>query len=208
MTSVADDFQKYHAALRCKVFFERVDKNWEKMLPYKHFKEMIFLMHTQESKTLVEIKDLLTHAISLSEGIYHLEMSQEYLCLRASQENRVSIKSFRQFHKNHFVCKIQDVGEVERYIEYLPTGLILEYGLDNSIQMEINLDLFEMLHRIHQGYTPSLNELRGSYINLLIFKRQLSSTSYDEVLLTEDEQSFYQVRKTQDQKLSMSEVKN
>jgi hypothetical protein len=72
--------------------------------------------------------------------------------------------------------------------------LVLADNSTSGVEMNINLDLYEMLTRIRQGYTPSLNELRGSYINLLIFKRQLASTDYDEVLLTEDEQEFYRVR--------------
>ena len=75
---------------------------------------------------------------------------------------------------------MREIGNLERYIEYIPSVLLLdyEYEIGKYISMEISLDLYEMLYRIFQGYTPSLNELHGSYINLLIFK---TTTSWDHV---------------------------
>ena len=133
-------------------------------------------------------------------------MGQDFLCLRASQESRVTVKSFRRFNKERFCCQVHEIGELGQYIEYIPSVVILDYEPVESVRMEVSLDLYDMLYRISQGYTPSLNELRGSYINLLIFKHQLASTEYDEVLLTEDEQSFCRVYKTPDKTLAMTDV--
>ncbi len=91
-------------------------------------------------------------------------------------------------------------------MEYIPSFTILNYDPGENVRMEISLDLYEMLHRIRNGYTPSLNELRGSFINLLIFKRQLASTRYDEVLLTEDEQTYYRIYKSRDNKIFLREA--
>ncbi|MDV7391055.1 hypothetical protein RZS08_06875, partial [Arthrospira platensis SPKY1] len=198
--------RRYHSVIRRKVYFERLDKDWLHMLPYTQFNRFLELMTNPDPAELEANRDWLVHAISLSEGIFNLAIGQDYLCLRTSQEPRVTIKSFRRFNKNRFRCKVQEIGRIGQYVEHIPTVLILEYIPTAGIRMEINLDLYEMLHRIKQGYTPSLNELRGSYINLLIFKRQLASTEYDEVLLTEDEQTFYLVQKTSDKKLVMAET--
>jgi len=196
----------YHACLRRKVYFERVDEEWPQMLPYARFAKFLDLMQSRESAKLDQVRNVLVRAISLSEGIYNAEVGQDYLCLRSSQEPRVTIKSFRRFQREHFLCRVHDIRELGHYIEYIPAALVLDYGPVEGIRMEINLDLYEMLHRISEGYTPSLNELRGSYINLLIFKRQLASTDYDEVLLTEDEQAFYRVYKTPDRKLVVTDT--
>ena len=196
----------YHASLRRKVYFERLDEEWLAMLPYTRFKEFLGLMQNPDLAELDKRRNELIHAISLSEGIYHPGMGQGHLCLRTSQESKVTIKSFRRFHKERFRCRVQDIGELGRYVEHVPAVLELDYEPVESICMEISLDLYEMLYRIRQGYTPSLNELRGSYINLLIFKRHLASTDYDEVLLTEDEQTFYRVLKTPDMKLVMTDA--
>jgi hypothetical protein len=197
--------QYYHISLRRKIFFERVDDGWKRMLPYTRFLEFLDLLTNQDHAALDNARDELIHAISLSEGILG-EMGREYLCLRTAQDARVTIKSFRRFRKERFRCRVHAVAEQGRYIEYLPAMLILEYKDAENIRLEIGLDLYEMLYRIRQGYTPSLNELRGAYVNLLIFKRQLASTQYDEVLLTEDEESFYRVYQTTDRKLVLTQV--
>jgi serine/threonine protein kinase len=197
--------QSYHVSLRRKVFFERVDDGWKQMLPYTRFDDFSKLLAEQDRAALDTARDELVHAISLSEGILG-EMGCEYLCLRTAQDARVTINSFRRFRKDRFRCRVHALAEQGRYIEYLPSMLILEYKEAEKIRLEIGLDLYEMLHRIRQGYTPSLNELRGAYVNLLIFKRQLASTQYDEVLLTEDEESFYRIYQTPERKLVLTQV--
>lgn len=204
--SSLNSLRAYHVALRRKVYFEKIEKDWATMLPYQRLFEFRDVMKTQSPSVLEQVRNRLIYAISLSESIYHPEIGQEYLCLRTSQESRVTVKSFRRFHHQHFWCRVQDIGKSASYVEYLPMVLMLNYEPVEGLSMDINLDLYEMLHHIYQGYTPSLNELRGSYINLLIFKRQLASTQYDEVLLTEDEQTFYRVRKTPDHKLIMTDA--
>lgn len=194
-----------HRSLRRKVFFERVDDGWGRMLPYSRLPEFLELLTRQEENQFEKVRDELIHAISLSEGILG-KMGRDYLCLRTAQDARVTIRSFRRFRKDRFRCRVRQVTEQGRYIEYLPSMLILEYRDAENIRLEIGLDLYEMLHHIRQGYTPSLNELRGAFVNLLIFKRQLASTEYDEVLLTEDEECFFRVYQTPDKKLVMTEV--
>lgn len=197
--------QYYHVSLRRKIFFERVDDGWKGMLPYTRFIQFLDLLTKQDRPALDTVRDELVHAISLSEGILG-EMGREFLCLRTAQDARVTIKSFRRFRKDRFRCRVLAVAEQGRYIEYLPSMLVFEYTEAENIRLEIGLDLYEMLYRIRQGYTPSLNELRGAYVNLLIFKRQLANTQYDEVLLTEDEEAFYRVYQTPDRKLVLTQV--
>lgn len=204
----AREFQQPpHIILRRKVFFERVDDEWRAMLPYTRYTEFLDLVVRNDKTQLDKARDELVHAISLSEGIYG-DMGQEYLCLRTAQDPRVTIKSFRRFRRDRFRCRVLTAGAQSKFIEYLPSMLLLEYKQEEhaNIRLEIGLDLYEMLHHILQGYTPSLNELRGSFVSLLIFKRQLASTRYDEVLLTQDEEQYYRVYQTDDKKLVMAQV--
>ena len=193
-----------HYGVKCTS--KRIDNDWSEMLPYQRFVEFLDLMTNRHAERLEDIRNRLIHAISLSENIYDPKIGQEYLCLRTSQENRVTIKSFRRFHKQHFHCRVQDIGKGAHYVEYIPTAIILDYDRSEGISMEINLDLYEMLHRIRQGIYSEFERITGSYINLLIFKRQLSSTRYDEILLTEDEHVFYRVYKAEEQKLVMTDA--
>lgn len=204
----AREFQQPpHIMLRRKVFFERVDNEWRNMLPYTRYEEFLELVTKKDVTKLEEARDALVYAISLSEGIFG-NMGREYLCLRTAQDPRVTIKSFRRFRRDRFRCRVMTAGAQSKYIEYLPAMLLLEYRQEENanIRLEIGLDLYEMLHHIRQGYTPSLNELRGSFVSLLIFKRQLASTRYDEVLLTQDEEQYYRVYQTDDKKLVLTQV--
>lgn len=195
----------YHAVLRRKVFFERIDEKWVEMLPYARFKEFLSILTKPNENQLKLTKDGLVRAISLSEGIHDPKIGSEFLCLSTTQESKAKIKSFRRFHSDHFKSSIKSIEGLSKFIEYIPAVLVLEYIPSENMRMEISLDLFEMLYRIQNGYRPSLNELRGSFINLLIFKRQLASTHYDEVLLTENEEKYYRVYKTIEKKLILEE---
>ena len=195
----------YHAVLRRKVYFERIDDEWAEMLPYARFEEFLQILVKPNETHFQLLKRNLVRAISLSEGIHDEQIGSEFLCLSTTQELKATIKSFRQFHVDRFKCSVKSISDLSQYIEYIPGVLVLEYTAAENMKMEISLDLFEMLYRIQAGYRPSLNELRGSFINILIFKRQLASTHYDEVLLTENEEKYYRIRKTPDKKLTLEE---
>ena len=98
--------------------------------------------------SLEDVRDSLVNAISLSEGIYHQEIGNAYLCLRTSQESKVTIKSFRRFDKRRFEASVREIGELGKYIEYIPSVVEFKDKLDDSVLMDVNLDLYEMLHRI------------------------------------------------------------
>ena len=53
-------------------------------------------------------------------------------------------------------------------------------------RLRIRLDLFELLQHQRDGYLPSVAELQGRYLELVIFKNELSATPYQEVVLTAD----------------------
>ena len=51
-------------------------------------------------------------------------------------------------------------------------------------RLRIRLDLFELLQHQRDGYLPSVADLQGRYLDLVIFKNELSATPYQEVVLT------------------------
>ena len=50
--------------------------------------------------------------------------------------------------------------------------------------------MFEMLKYIKDGFTPSVNDLKGRFIELQIFKNLLESKTYDEILVTKNNKKF------------------
>lgn len=60
--------------------------------------------------------------------------------------------------------------------------------------MTVGLDLFEMLQYINAGFSPSVNDLRGKFIELQIFKNLLEAKTYSEILVTKDNRRFAVIR--------------
>ena len=50
-----------------------------------------------------------------------------------------------------------------------------------------------MLELIGSGYRPTTTDLQGLFVNLLIFRNELLTTTFDEVLVTTDDQEFYKI---------------
>jgi hypothetical protein len=55
------------------------------------------------------------------------------------------------------------------------------------------LDLLEMLELIRHGYRPTGADLQGLFVNLLIFRNELVATTFDRVLLSADDEQFFEV---------------
>ena len=64
------------------------------------------------------------------------------------------------------------------------------------IELPISLELYDMLFFIRQGFTPSLNDISGRFIELQIFKNQLNNLTYDRVMVTKDDEEFYEISKS------------
>jgi hypothetical protein len=58
-----------------------------------------------------------------------------------------------------------------------------------------------MLYFIQQGFSPSLNDLRGKFIELLIFKNLLENLSYKDVVVTKDNMEFFRISKDEQSRL-------
>ncbi len=73
-----------------------------------------------------------------------------------------------------------------------PDAIELVYA-GGAARLRISLDLLEMLELIRSGYRPTANELQGLFVNLLIFRNELLTTTFDRVLVTADDRDFYEV---------------
>lgn len=199
----------YHQFLRRKAFFEQRDAaNWIKMLPYEQLES--FRKITQQDvqqldykKVLAELKAEIIGGISASEGSRNRTRGQASIWLRASQTDKPSIQSYRLFPANEFELTVRSIGKLGDYLEYLPDHLILRHKREKA-ELVISLDLLELLFSIGRGFRPSLNDLRGPYVNLLIFRNALSHLPFRELLLTQDDQQFYRLAADQSNVISLT----
>jgi hypothetical protein len=201
--------KSYHSSMRRKFFFESVESaaleagyiSWRDMLPFKSLSE--FMSALKDPSTLFRVKENIIEAINVSEKIFNNLVVSDSLCIRTNTNSKSLIKAFSQIPKVKFICMVRNSGRLLTYIEYCPNTIIFQYDHDPNKVLELNLDLYELLVRIRSGYVPGGRELKDFYLNLLLFKNQLTALPSSSIILTEDEKSYFRLSKSGDQMLSI-----
>lgn len=192
-----------HLVLRRIAYFERRDDVWLTMLPYQNLSR--FREVTQTATIAPDdraaLRELLVHGISLAEEARNDKLAQEFVCLRAGQQAKAAIKSFRLFPKADFKLNVPQ-AQGRDYLEYTPDRIVLFHDPQDPAQriegarpaeLNVSLDLLELLAQIREGFTPSPDDINGIFINLIIFRNALAHLPYRHVLLTRDDATFYQL---------------
>jgi hypothetical protein len=190
---VRSDLRLLHSSLRRKLFLEREEPEWVGMLPYDRLERfMELLIDCSESD-----RDAVTRAISQSEGLFSDQFG-DALAVRLASESSGAERSFATHPATDFVLAPLDRSDRARYVEYAPDSVRLQHKRHAALVLDIDLDLFETLSRVLAGFTPSREELRGTWLNLRIFKDQVARLGTDELLLSRDDRTFHHVRRSQD----------
>ena len=200
----------YVGMARRRAFFERRDGAWREMLPYRSAERMLALVasKTRSSVLMSELLQTIIAAINRGEGLSDPERLDGQLALQVRQVERGTVRSYRMFPGERFSLRILDSAGAARFVEHMPTALVLQYegAGGNSAELRINLDVFEMLQRLNDGYRPSIEEEQGYYLSLAVFKNLLGSEPYQEVLLTTTGHDFYRIERHTDGRLEMSQL--
>jgi hypothetical protein len=204
--------RNYHASFRRKLYFEGDENKLRdrglpipaELLPYRRFDQFIRFISTKTDPD-AKLRNQLTLAISKSERIYNETVGREKLCLRSGGSRRSQTKAFYAFPASDFQVTVEDIGRQAEYIEYLP-NCIYYRPLDKTASLEIPIDLFEVLCRIHDGYVPTASEIQTFFLNLDMFKRRLTCRPSDHIILTDDDTNLFEVSRTPDIKLAMTKV--
>ena len=168
------------------------------MLPYRSsaLLERIVAPRTphEEQAANSELRDKVVNAISLSEGLRNPEIRDRYLALKITRVKDARLRSYRLFPKDSFSIRVDKAPGLVDYIEYAPDAVdvIGERG-GGVAQLRVSLDLLEMLELVGCGYRPTTSDLQGLFVNLLIFRNELLTTTFDEVLVTTDDREFYKI---------------
>lgn len=192
--------REYVAMTRRKQFFERRDGVWERMLPYRSAKRMVDIVQGKEP--LDGLVPQLLEAINRGEGLQRPERLGANLALQLREVENGTARSYRLFPLRQFSLEVEDFASQARFMEHLPTGLRLRFRPDAAGAMAsdlaLNLDVFEMLIRLNEGYRPSVEEMQGLYLCLAVFKNSLNAQPYREILLTTTGYDFYRVARRED----------
>lgn len=202
----------FHAAMRRKLFFEGDETKmaaaglptWKDMLPYRQFDRFLTVIEAKADSGNA-LRDVLTLAISKSERIYNETVGREHLCLRSTAAKRNQTKSFYGFPASDFEVVVRDVDTQADFLEHLPNSVYYRHA-DKSAELEIPLDLFEILCRIHDGYVPTASEIRTFFLNLEMFKRRVTTRQSDRIFLTEDDTNLFEIKSDPMARLVMSKL--
>jgi hypothetical protein len=216
-TSDNDENRKLNAdlflsAMKRKLYFEGNDEylkeqfaiNHYSFLPYRYFKYFTeFLSSGTDPQN--DLRNDLVLSISKSEKIYNDEVGRENVCISSNSLKKSTTKAFYGFTAADFEVVLPDVGNQTNYIEYFPDHIIFRH-IDKTASLEVNIDLFEILMRIKEGYVPTSIEIRTFFLNLEMFKRRILAKRSTTVFLTEDDTNLYEFKKSASGKLVLSKM--
>lgn len=188
--------RNYLTHMRRRHFFERRDIGWKDMLPYGSIDSFLRVIKQPGVKSKEE-ETLIIRAINKGEGLSDPVRLGSHLALRVRQVEKGTIRSYRLFDGNHFSLRTELDTVAHPFLECLSQALVLLYdtGEGHKATLRINLDIYEMLMRLNNGYRPSIEEEEGFYLSLTVFKNVLSAAPYQEVLLTESGFEFFRIRR-------------
>ena len=130
-------------------------------------------------------------------------MHKNYLALSSTEIKDPFSSSFKLFSLDDFEVFVNRTDHLVKYLEYEPDSLIFRHKKEKHINLTISLDLYEMLFFIQQGFNPSLNDIRGRFVELIIFKNLLENLNYNEVVVTKDNRDFYRISKDEQSRLEI-----
>lgn len=168
-------------------------------LPYHSVFKFVKVLSKGDEST--NTKASISRAISLNEGCDNPGIDKDHLVLASTDIRDPYSKSFRLFDLNDFELFVNRTDHLVKYLEYEPDSLTFRHRTEKHIKLTISLDLYEMLYFIQQGFSPSLNDLRGKFIELIIFKNLLENLTYKEVVVTSDNLEFYRISKDEQSRL-------
>lgn len=216
-TSDEDEERKSNAemylnSIKRKVFFEgndvilkeHFDIDHYSFMPYKYFKRFVEFLETG-SDTSCSLRNDIVLAISKSEKIYNEIVGKENVCISSNNAKKTHTKAFYGFKAVDFEVVLPEVGNQTQYIEFFPDHIIFRH-INKTASLEINIDLFEILMRIKEGYVPTSTEIQTFFLNLEMFKRRILAMRSMKVFLTEDDSNLFSFEKSATGKLVLTKI--
>jgi len=196
----------YLAAARRRFYFESVDdQRAQAALPFRSAERFLALL-TRPADLAAELPGLVT-AINRGEGLPDAGLVGGNLALAIRDVPGGTIREYRLFPPRALALTAAGAS-ASRYVESEPEYLVLtaEGPGGHQARLRIRLDLFELLQHQRDGYLPSVAELQGRYLDLVIFKNELSAAPYQEVILTVDGKIAHRISREPGGRLVMTPI--
>jgi hypothetical protein len=165
-----------HRYLRRKLYLETESPSYLDMLPHRYLREFNGALMEPTASTAHAIAE----AISASEG---LRDAPGMLAVRLVDDLQVHERSYVTRPVDDFTLSVVDESVMAPMVEYRTELLRFASLQDPTLALDIDIDVFEALMRMRQGFIPSREDLRGSWLSLATFKERLASIPSREILL-------------------------
>ena len=196
MTADAIEFLKirHQNFIRHQYFEGKIE--FLKRMPYQSIEEFYKILNCKDTNWS-KVKSQLAYAISCSEGCWNPRISAHHLLLSSTRVSDPSGKSYRRFPLEDFEFDNDEKNKrLTEFLEHENDNFTFRSKANHSVQLTVSLDLYEMLYYIQNGFSPSVSDLRGRFIELQVFKNLLASETYTEVIVTNNEKSYYKISLT------------
>lgn len=180
--------RRHQTMVRHQYFEGKAD--FFRRLPYQSLEDFHKELNASDKQAII---NELAFAISCSEGCWDKELSKDHLLLSASRVNDPYAKSYRRFPLSDFELIVQANDRLVEYLEHENDCLIFQHKEKKHIRLNVSLDLREMLYFIKRGFNPSVNDLKGRFVELQVFKNLLEAETYTELLVTNDNKRYYRI---------------
>jgi hypothetical protein len=194
----------YLAAARRRFYFECVDDDRARAaLPFRSAERFLDWL-ARPGELDARVAELIT-AINRGEGLPDSALAGDGLALAIRDVPGGTIREYRIFPRASLALIVTSAS-ASRYVEHEPDSLELAAtGPGGHVaKLQIKLDLFELLQHQRDGYLPSVAELQGRYLDLVIFKNELAAAPYQEVMLTTDGRDAHRVAREPGGRLVMT----
>jgi hypothetical protein len=159
------------------------------MLPFRHYGHFDKAMRAQLPRT--QLRDELCQSISCSDGIVDERAQGKGLCILTNSNEDVQLTVFKRFGHSQFVCTPAP-APASGLTEFLPNSLRLDF-FGQDVRLEIDLDLFEILMRLRDGYQPGAPSQEPFLVDLRQFKNRLLTAPSSSLVLMEGGRQLYEV---------------
>ena len=103
--------------------------------------------------------------------------------MRLVDDLRLKDRSYVTMPFSDFDLQRFDDDASSRYLEFRPRLVRFASRKHSDLGLDVTVDVFEVLMRMRDGYTPNREDLRGSWLSLGAFKQKMASMSSKDLRL-------------------------
>ncbi len=112
-------------------------------------------------------------ALSRAAGVPDRLIDGKRLFVRMYEDAVTASQFFRTFDVSRFQAEVDRRFASSRFVEILPTWFRVHAGQESGVELQVDLELYEVLDRLARGYRPGNPETEAFLGNLELFRQRL-----------------------------------